>query len=67
MSKTPAPEAWRPDLWCRKCGGAGWLWGYELDEPDEDTAVDTMTKYSCDGEGHTPPPEPSREGEETAR
>jgi hypothetical protein len=34
---------------CSKCGGAGWLWGYELDSPDDDTVNDTMTQYSCDG------------------
>lgn len=33
---------------CPKCGGAGWVWGYELDEPDNDTATDTMTHYTCD-------------------
>ena len=33
---------------CEKCGGAGWVRGYELDDPDNDTATDTMTRYSCD-------------------
>lgn len=35
---------------CEKCGGAGWLYGRELDSPSDDTYNDTMTKYSCDGE-----------------
>lgn len=33
---------------CEACGDAGWLWGYELDDPDEDTITDTMTRYPCD-------------------
>ena len=33
---------------CEKCGGAGWVRGYELDDSDNDTASDTMTRYSCD-------------------
>ena len=33
---------------CKKCNGAGWLWGYELDHPSVDTYNDTMTKYTCD-------------------
>lgn len=33
---------------CKKCGGAGWVWGRELDDPSEDTYQDDMTKYSCD-------------------
>ena len=33
---------------CLKCGGEGWLWGYELDDPDPDTYDDGMTRYTCD-------------------
>jgi hypothetical protein len=33
---------------CEKCGGAGWLRGRELDNHNEDTWADTMTKYTCD-------------------
>jgi hypothetical protein len=33
---------------CPKCGGAGWLWGREIDGADEETVNDTMTKYHCD-------------------
>ena len=42
---------------CEKCDGAGWLWGYELDDPDEDTYTDSMTQYTCDrcqGTGQEP-------------
>lgn len=31
-----------------KCNGAGWVWGFELENPDKDTYNDTMTKYTCD-------------------
>lgn len=31
-----------------KCDGYGWVWGYELDDPSEDTLEDTMTQYTCD-------------------
>jgi hypothetical protein len=51
-ARAPHERVWHiqgaPD--CEKCGGAGWLRGRELDDPDEATAADTMTKYSCDGE-----------------
>jgi hypothetical protein len=33
---------------CPKCHGAGWCWGTELDDADEDTYSDTMTHYTCD-------------------
>lgn len=33
---------------CRKCGGEGWLWSWELEDADEETLRDTMTHYSCD-------------------
>lgn len=33
---------------CKKCGGAGWVRGCELDDADEATISDTMTRYSCD-------------------
>lgn len=33
---------------CEKCGGAGWVWGFELHNPSSDTLNDTMTKYRCD-------------------
>ncbi|MBT7928928.1 hypothetical protein HN682_03310 [Candidatus Peregrinibacteria bacterium] len=33
---------------CEKCGGAGWVWGRELDNCDEDTYEDSMTQYFCD-------------------
>lgn len=36
------------DKKCDKCGGAGWVWGIDLDEPDDDTIRDTMTHYTCD-------------------
>jgi hypothetical protein len=36
------------DAHCPKCGSAGWVWGHELDDPDNDTATDTMTRYTCD-------------------
>jgi len=39
---------------CEKCGGAGWLWWYELDRydgPAITTGTDD-TRYSCDGEAH---------------
>jgi hypothetical protein len=35
-------------LTCRKCKGRGWVTGDELDDADEDTIADTMTKYTCD-------------------
>lgn len=38
---------------CPKCNDFGWVWGYELDNASEETASDTMTKYSCDWEGHS--------------
>lgn len=51
-----ALEAAEQALWhrkdCPKCGGAGWLWGKELDAPDERTATDTMTQYQCDWPEH---------------
>lgn len=49
---------------CEKCGGAGWLWGTELNIASEDTVADTMTKYPCDGcDGTTPSaPEPVTAG-----
>ncbi len=40
----PGPEV------CHKCGGAGWLWGHELDNyehPHPGQSDDT--RYSCDG------------------
>ena len=37
---------------CVKCGGDGWQWGYELDEPPGDEAPrPDDTRYSCDGGG----------------
>lgn len=33
---------------CWKCGGAGWVWGHELNNPSVDTIADTQTRYSCD-------------------
>lgn len=33
---------------CGPCHGAGWCFGDELKEADEDTRQDTMTKYTCD-------------------
>ena len=33
---------------CYKCGGAGWVTGKELDDPDEDTIRDSLTRYTCD-------------------
>ncbi|HOI38388.1 MAG TPA: hypothetical protein PLF11_13515 [Bacillota bacterium] len=33
---------------CTKCGGHGWVRGVELDQPSDDTAQDTMTRYTCD-------------------
>jgi len=42
---------------CEKCGGAGWLWGHELDTyypPDPSYGPDD-TRYLCDGEAHTSP------------
>ena len=33
---------------CEKCKGEGWLWGYELETPSEDSLCDIMTQYSCD-------------------
>lgn len=35
---------------CRKCGGAGWVWGEELDYPprhDPTWGIDD-TRYTCD-------------------
>lgn len=61
-NRRPAPEpkakpAPHEPVWhirgardCEKCHGAGWLYGRELEEADEDTRLDTMTKYTCDGE-----------------
>lgn len=40
--KTGAPD-------CEKCAGEGWCWGHQLDNPNEDTYADSMTRYSCDG------------------
>ena len=37
---------------CVKCGGDGWQWGYELDDPPGDEAPrPDDTRYSCDGGG----------------
>lgn len=36
------------EFFCKKCSGAGWVLGYELDDADEDTLNDSMTKYTCD-------------------
>ena len=33
---------------CDKCGGAGWLWGREIDNADEDIYNDDATHYTCD-------------------
>lgn len=33
---------------CEKCGGSGWVRGRELDDADDATFDDTMTRYSCD-------------------
>ena len=33
---------------CEKCGGSGWVRGRELDDADDATFGDTMTRYSCD-------------------
>lgn len=41
---------------CPKCQGEGWLWGKELDNPDDDTYDDTMTRYTCDGPIHRESP-----------
>jgi len=36
---------------CKKCGGEGWLWGHELDNPPGDEAPKPDdTRYSCDGD-----------------
>jgi len=32
---------------CNKCGGEGWLWDYELDDPPEDI-YQTDNRYTCD-------------------
>jgi hypothetical protein len=40
----PPPSAPR----CSKCNGAGWARGRELDDADDKTYADTMTKYTCD-------------------
>ena len=37
---------------CEKCGGAGWLWGRELEDPSDETFADTMTHYMCDDLEH---------------
>lgn len=29
------------------CNGEGWVWGYELPDPEHDTADDTATRYPC--------------------
>jgi predicted ATPase len=42
---TPEPE--NPKKECEKCGGAGWVWGYELENPTEDD-YNNDTRYSCD-------------------
>jgi hypothetical protein len=35
---------------CTKCGGRGWVYGYELDDPTEDEAWRPQdTQYDCDG------------------
>ncbi|MEN6550017.1 MAG: hypothetical protein ABFE07_28580 [Armatimonadia bacterium] len=36
----------KPKCWA--CHGAGWCFGDELKQADEDTRADTMTKYKCD-------------------
>ena len=33
---------------CPKCGGEGWIWGYEIVNGSEDTWNDSMTRYTCD-------------------
>lgn len=55
VDNVEAFKNWVPSGWeekkCEKCGGEGWLWGKELDNPTEDTYSDSMTKYTCDGCG----------------
>jgi hypothetical protein len=36
---------------CQKCGGEGWIWGHELDDPPDVTGHDD-TRYSCDADPH---------------
>lgn len=33
-------------IYCSKCGGVGWLFGYELDEKPERLKIDN--KFTCD-------------------
>jgi hypothetical protein len=40
------------DKHCKKCGGEGWLWGYELENPPEVPYGYDDTRYSCDSEIH---------------
>lgn len=35
---------------CPKCGGAGWLWGHELDNYYGENPSSDDTRYSCDSE-----------------
>ena len=46
---------WNETPECPKCQGEGWLWGKELNDPDEATYADTMTRYSCDDPTHGEP------------
>ena len=32
------------------CGGEGWLWGYELQNPSNETLAARDARYSCDRE-----------------
>lgn len=43
---------WYPRDDCKKCGGAGWLWAYELDSYHGDNPCYDDTRYSCDDPLH---------------
>lgn len=60
MSRKPKEESLQIDAEnrCPKCSGAGWCWGYELDDYDvPENQMHDDTQYTCDvcqGTGKSP-------------